>query len=131
MVSHPKSTIDKLCVNIRKENLNGFKTLDFNKLTKEQKNKIEESVYVMIVEYKHTPLELDSSIPKELYKIVEDEWHFCLQMEKEIRESTLARLLPDLNKGQIANANKSQNIKFSPKYRSFCKKIHKIVEDNI
>ena len=81
MVSHPKSTIDKLCVNFRKENLNGFKTLDFNKLTKEQQNKIEESVYAMISEYKHTPLELDGSMPKELYKIVEDKWHFFLQME--------------------------------------------------
>ena len=41
-------------------------------------------------------------------------------MEKEIRESTLARLLPDLTKSQIANANKRHNSRFTPKYRAFC-----------
>ena len=40
-------------------------------------------------------------------------------MEKEIGESTVARLFLDLIKGQIANANKRHNIKFSPKYREF------------
>ena len=77
-------------------------------------------MYAMMPEYKHTPLELDISMPKELYKIVEDKWHFCLQMEKEIRESTLARMFPDLTKGQIDNANKRHNNKSSPKYRAFC-----------
>ena len=87
MVSHsPKSVIDKLCVNIRKANLNGLKTLNFNKLNKEEKKKIEESMYIMMEKYKHTPLELDSTMPKELYKIVANKSHFCLQMEKEIRE---------------------------------------------
>lgn len=120
MVIHPtKSSIDKLCVNIRKENLNGLKTGDFNKLNKEEKNKIEESVYAMMAEYKHTPLDLDSTMPKELYNIVADKWHFCLQMEKEMRESTLATLLLDLTKGQIAKENKRHNSKFSPKNRAF------------
>ena len=73
----------------------------------------------MMVEYKHTPLELDGSMPMELYKIVEDKWHFCLQLEKEIRESTLARLLPDLTKSQIANAVKRHNNRFTPKYKAF------------
>ena len=57
-----------------------------------------------MVEYKYTPLELDSTMSKELYKLVENKWHFCLQMEKEIRESTLARVFPDLTKGQITKA---------------------------
>ena len=56
VVSHPpKSAIDKLCENIRKANLNDLKTLDFNKINKEEKNKIEESMYSMIAEYKYTP----------------------------------------------------------------------------
>ena len=73
VVSHPpKSTIDKLCTKIRNGDLNDLKKLDFNKLNKEEKNKIKESVYAMMAEYKHTPLELDGTMPKELYKIVED-----------------------------------------------------------
>ena len=56
-------------------------------------------LHAMMAEYKYTPLELDGTMPKELYKIVEDKWHFCLKMEKEIRESTLTRLFPDLTKG--------------------------------
>ena len=51
--------------------------------------------------FKNTPLELDNSMPKELYSIVENKWHYCLNMEKEIRESTLARVMPELTKGKI------------------------------
>lgn len=99
MVSHPpKSSIDKLCAKIRNGDLNDLKNVNFNKLTKDKQNKIETSVYNMMVEYKHTPLEMDSSLPKELYKIVEEKWHFCLQTKKEIRESTLARMLPNLTR---------------------------------
>ena len=73
VVSHlPKSTIDKLCTKIRNGDLKDLKNLDFNKLNKEEKNKIEEFVYAMMAEYKHTPLELDGTMPKDLYKIVED-----------------------------------------------------------
>lgn len=100
MVCHPpKSTIDKLCVNIRNGDLNDLKNLDFIKLTKEEQNEIEELVYAMMAEFKHTLLELDGSMSKELYKIIEDKWHLFLKMEKEIRDKTLARLLPDLTKG--------------------------------
>ena len=72
----------------------------------------------MMVAYKHTPLELDGQLPKELYKIVEVKWHFCLRIEKEIRDSTLARLLPYLTKSQIVNANKRHNNRLTPKYRA-------------
>ena len=84
----------------------------------------------MMPKYKHTPLELDGSLPKKLYKIVEDKWHFFLQTEKEIRESTLASFLPNLTKSQIANANKRHNNRFTPKYRAFSilqNKIEKVV----
>ena len=72
MVSHPKSSIEKLCAKIRNDDLKDLKKLDFNKLKKDEQNKIEEFVYAMMVEYRNTPLELDGSMPKELYKIVED-----------------------------------------------------------
>ena len=68
VVSHPpKSSIDKLCAKISNGDLNYLKNIDFNKLTKDEKNKIEESAYSMMAKYKHTPLELDGSFPKELY----------------------------------------------------------------
>ena len=128
VVSHPKSSIDKLCKKIRNDDLNDLKNVDFNKLTKEEKNKVEEYIYAMMVDYKHTPLELDGKFPKDLYKIIEDKWHFCLQMEKEIRESTLASLLPDLTKSQIVNAVKRHNNRFTPKYRAFSILQNKIEE---
>ena len=53
---------------------------------------------------------------------------FCLKTEKEIRESTLARLLPDLTKGQITNVVKRHNNGFTPKYRAFSILQNKIEE---
>ena len=40
-------------------------------------------------------------------------------MEKEIRESTLAHVMPELTKFQITKANKKYGGIFSPKYRAF------------
>ena len=80
---------------------------------------VEELVYTMMAKFKNTPLELDNSMPKELYSIVENKWHYCLNMEKEIRESTLARVMPELTKGKISEENKKHGRKFSPKYRLF------------
>ena len=82
VVSHPKSSIAKLCPKIRNDDLKELKNLDFNKISKDEKNKIKGSVYAMLVEYKHTPLELDGSMPKELYKIVEDKWHFFYRWKR-------------------------------------------------
>lgn len=75
-----------------------MKKVDFEKFTKEEKEKLEESVYAMMAQFKYTPLELDGQLPKELLKIVEDRWHFRFKMEKEMRESTLASILLDLTK---------------------------------
>ena len=89
VIHAPQTTIEKLCTKIRKDLLKGLKNLNFSKLTKVEKNKLEESVYAMMADYKHTPLEVDETMSKELYKIVEDKWYFFLQMEKDIREYTL------------------------------------------
>jgi len=68
----PKSNIDKICDNVRKSaDFSKLKSIDFNKLSREDQNKIEESVYAMMAEFKNTPLELDNTMPKELYEIVE------------------------------------------------------------
>ena len=72
-VSHPpKSLADNLCEKIRNGDLSDMKKVDFNKFTKEEQNRIEESVYAMMAQFKYTPLELDGQLPKELSKIVED-----------------------------------------------------------
>ena len=49
-------------------------------------------------------------------------------MEKEIRESSLARLFPNLTKSQIENAVKRNNNRFTPKYRAFSILQNKIEE---
>ena len=59
-----------------------------------------------MAQFKYTPLELDGQLPKELYKIVEDKWHFCLKVEKEMRESTVASILLDLKKEEITKVVK-------------------------
>ena len=81
-----------------------------------------------MAQFKYTPLELDGKIPKELSKNVEDRWHFCLMMEKEMRESTLASILLDLTKEQIIKAVKRHNTRFTPKYRAFSILQNKIEE---
>ena len=47
----PRSTIDKLCENIKNANLNDLESLDFNKLSREEENKVDESVYAMMEEF--------------------------------------------------------------------------------
>ena len=76
--------------------------------------------------FKNTPLELYKTMPKELYSIVENKWHYCLNVEKEIRESTLACVMPKLTKGQITKENKKHGRKFAPKYKDF-----NILQNNI
>ena len=51
-------------------------------------------------------------------------------MEKEIRESTLAQVMPELTRGQITKANKKHGTKFTRKYRGFSS-LQKNIEDVI
>lgn len=120
MVSHPlRPNIDKICDDIKNTDFNDLKGIDFNKLTRDEKNRLEDVVYAMMAQFRYTPLELDNTMPKELYEIVESKCHYFLKMEKEIRESTLAQVMPDLTKGQITKANNKYSGKFTPKYRAF------------
>ena len=73
----------------------------------------------MMAKFKTTPLELDNSMPKELSSIVENKWHYCLNMEKEIRESTLACVMPKLTKGKMTKESKKYGNRLSPNYRAF------------
>ena len=65
---------------------------------------------------------------KDLYIILENKWHYCLKMEKEIRESTLVQVMPELTRGQIAKENKKNGGNFVPKYRAFSILQNKIEE---
>ena len=128
VVSHAlKSNLENIWDNVKDNvDLSGLKNIEFNKLSREEPNMVEESIYTMMAKFKTTPLELDNSIPKDLYSIIENKWHYCLNMEKEIRESTLAKVMPKLTKGQITKASKKHGRKFSPKYRAF-----NILQNNI
>lgn len=96
----PKSNIDNICENIRDNaDLTGLKTIELNKLNREDQNKIEESVYAMMAKFKNNPLEFDTTMPKDLCSVVENKWHYFLNMEKEIRESALTQVMLELSKG--------------------------------
>ena len=128
MVSHtPRYDLEIICDNFKDNvDLLDLKGIEFNKFSKEKQNMVEESIYTMMEKFKTTPLYLNNTMPKELYSIVEKKWHYCLNMEKEIRESTLAHVMPDLTKGQISKANNKHGRKFAAKYRAF-----KILQNNI
>ena len=97
VVSHTsKSDLEKIYDNV-KENVDliRLKNIEFNKLNREDQNKVEESVYAMMEKFKNAPLELDNTMPKDLYTIVENKWHYCLKLEKEIKKSILAQVMPE------------------------------------
>ena len=87
VVSHPpKSKVDKICDNIRDHvDIYELKSINFGQLTKEEKNNIEESIYSMMAKFKTTPLELDNTMPKELYSLIENKWHYSINLKREIR----------------------------------------------
>lgn len=117
MVIHaPKYNLENICDNV---DFIGLKNIDFGKIGREHQNMIEEFVYAMMEKFKNTPLEFDNTMPKELYTIYENKWHYCLNMENEIRESMLAEVMSELSEGQITKANKKYGSKFAPKYRIF------------
>ena len=60
-----------------------------------------------MAKFKTTPLDLDNTMPKELYSLMENKWHYCLNLEKEIRESTLANLFLEFKRVQITRRFKS------------------------
>ena len=71
------------CDNVRDNvDLVGLKNLEFGKFGREELNQIEELVYAMMSKFKNTPLELDNTMPNELYTIVENKWHYYLNLEK-------------------------------------------------
>lgn len=121
MVSHSSSyDLDNLCENIKTSvDLSGFSHILFNKLGKLEMDKVEESAYAMIETFKMTPIEISNSLPKNLYDRVEQRWKYSLTTETNIRENTLARVMPYLDKSEMTKAIKKYTGRFSPKYQAF------------
>ena len=80
----------------------------------------------MMAKFKTTPLELDNTMPKELYSLIENKWHYCLNLEKEMRKSTLANLFLEFKRVQITKKVQKYSKKFQPKLRTFS-----ILQNNI
>lgn len=119
--------LNNLCENVRNSaNLSGFSHIDFNNLGKVEKNQIEEEIYAMMENFKKSPLEIANSMHKSLYERLEQKWHDCLNLEKKITETSLAQVIPELSKAQIAKAIKKYVVRFVSKYRSFS-----ILQNNI
>ena len=73
MVSHtPQSNLENICENVKNNaDLSSLKNIDFDKLGREEKNLVEELIYVVMSKFKNTLLELDNTMPKILYDIIE------------------------------------------------------------
>ena len=121
VVSHNlASDLDNLCENISNNaNLSGFSHIDLDNLGKIEKNQVEEAIYSVMENFKKAPLEVANSMPKNLYERVEQKWHYCLNLERKIRETSLAQVIHELSKAQIAKAMKKYVVRFVPKYRAF------------
>ena len=92
-----------LCENVKNNaNLYGFRHIDIDKQGKEEENQVEEAFYAMMSNFKYTTLEFPNLIPKSLYDIIEKKWYYCLNLERQIRKTTLAQVMPELTKGKIA-----------------------------
>ena len=117
MVSHSPSDLDNLCENIKTNiDLSGFSNIEFDKLGKLEMDKVEESVYAMMAKFKMTPIEMTNSLPKNLYDRVEKRWKYSLITKRNIRETTLVRVMPNLDKSKMKKAIKKYTRRFTPKY---------------
>ena len=121
VVSHsPSSDLNNLCENIRNNaNLSSFSHIEFDNLGNIEKNQVEEEIYSMMATFKKNPLEISNSIPKSLYERVEKKWHYYLNIERQIRETSLTQLMPKLNRAEMSKSIKKYAIRFVPKYREF------------
>lgn len=101
VVNHnPLSDLENLCENVKNNvNMSRFSHVDFDKLGKIEKIQVEDALYAMMSKFKTTPLEFSNSVPKSLYDIVEQKWHYYLNLERKIRETQLAQVMLELTKG--------------------------------
>ena len=101
VVTHnPLLDLENLCKNVKNSvELSWLTHINFDNLGKVEKHQVEEAIYGMMEKFKKTPLEIANSMPKSLYDIVEKKWYYCLNLERQIRETTLSQVVPKINKG--------------------------------
>ena len=81
-------------------------------------DKVEESIYGMMTTFKINSIQISNSPPKSLYDRVEHRWKYSLTTEINIRETTLARVMPNLDKSEMKETikmNPIEIVNFSPK----------------
>ena len=101
------SDLYNLCENIKNNvDLSGSTHVEFDTLGKIDMNKVEESIYAMMEIFKKAPIEISNSLSKSLQDKVELRWQYSLTTERNIRETTLARVMLELDKSEMTKANK-------------------------
>ena len=115
-----KSQVDNLCDNIKNNvDLTGFKKLHFEKLSKEEKTRIQETMYHMMWTLKKVPIEITKKLPRRLRILIDQRWFGCLLNERNLREATLAQLLIDLGSKEMKKHVEKHRGKFNLKYQAF------------
>lgn len=115
-----KSEVDILYDSIKNNaNLTSFKKLHFEKLSKEDKVKIEEAMYHMMWTFKKTPLEILGPIPRRLSKNIDQRWSNCrsncIIFERKIREATLVEIILTFDKEKVKKILERHKGKFAPR----------------
>lgn len=100
VVCRKPQNIDEVCDNLRNTvGLLGFHFIKYDKLSREDKVKVEEAVIDMMTNFKYISIEIGKRIPKELYNNIDNKWKNALKTERKIREATLAQIIPKFTKG--------------------------------
>ena len=69
--------------------------------------------------FETTPLEISNTIPRKLSNTIEQKWQYCIIIERQIREATLAQKIPIFGKKEIKQVVESYKGRFAPKYQAF------------
>ena len=97
-----KLEVDILCDKIKNNvDLSDLKKFHFEKLSKDDKTKIEESIYQMLWTFKKVPMEIIEKLPRRLSIGIDQRWSMCLVKEREVREAKLAKLFSNLKHKEI------------------------------
>ena len=70
----------------------------------------------MMAIFKKTPIEIANQLPKSLQDRVEQRWQYNFTTEINIRETTLARVMPNLDKSEMINSINNYKGSFATKY---------------
>lgn len=75
-----------------------FRFVKYDTLNDGEKSKVEEAMIIMMENNKLAPTELEKNIRIDLYSRLERRWQHASDMEKQIREGTLVKIMLELLK---------------------------------